>query len=130
MNNITIAGVLGRDAEISNTPNGDSILKFSVADGQGKDKPTLWWACNLWGRRAESLAPYMLKGQAVTVSGTVSERSWTDKSGQERKSMDVRVADVMLQGSRRDAEEAPKPARAPAPSPAPQPALLDDDVPF
>lgn len=131
MNNITIAGQLGRDSEIKTTGSGDSILSFSVADSQGgRDKPAIWWACSLWGKRADSLAPYLVKGTAVTVSGTVTEREWTDKEGNKRKSMDVRVNDVMLQGGRKQSdhqEEAPRPARAAAP----QPALVDDgDVPF
>jgi single-stranded DNA-binding protein len=38
----------------------------------------------------------------VTVAGNVTEREWTDKDGQKRKSMDVRVADVALQGGKRE----------------------------
>ncbi len=108
MNNITVAGQLGRDAEVRFLPDGTPVCAFSVADSQGRDKPTLWWSCSLFGKRAESLAPYLLKGQAVTVSGTVTERKWTDKDGAERKSMDVRVQDVALQGGKR--EGAAKPA--------------------
>ena len=104
MNVITVAGTLGKDAEIKRLANGDAICNFSVADSQGRDKPTIWWNCSMYGKRAESLSQYLTKGQAVTVSGTVSEREWTDKEGGKRKSMDVRVSDVALQGGRRDAE--------------------------
>ena len=136
MNVITIAGQLGKDAETRYLPNGDPVASFSVADSQGKDKPTVWWNCSLFGKRAESLAQYLSKGQAVTVSGTVTEREYTDKNGNQRRSMDVRVNDVALQGGKRDA------APAPAPSPKPmQPANrgaggstgfsdMDDDIPF
>lgn len=102
MNNITIAGQLGRDAEVRFLNNGDPVASFSVADSQGKDKPTIWWSCSLFGKRAESLSPYLLKGQSVTVSGNVTERAYTDKNGQERKAMDIRVADVALQGGKRE----------------------------
>lgn len=101
MNNITIAGQLGRDCEIRYLPNGDPVAGFSVADSQGKDKQPIWWSCNLFGKRAESLSPYLTKGQSVTVSGTVSERDWTDKDGRQRKSMEIRVVDVALQGGKR-----------------------------
>lgn len=112
MNSITIAGILGKDAEIRHLNNGDPVASFSVADSQGKDKPTIWWRCSLFGKRAESLAPYLLKGAHVTVSGNVTERSYTDKSGQERTGQDVRVADVALQGGKREGAQAPssKPA--------------------
>lgn len=125
MNVITVAGTLGKDAEVKYLPNGDAIANFSVADSQGKDKPTIWWNCGLYGKRAESLSQYLVKGQAVTVTGSVSEREWTDKNGQARKSMDVRVNDVALQGGRRDAE--PQQRQAPKPEPVD---VNDDDIPF
>jgi len=111
MNNITIAGQLGKDAEVRFLQNGDAVANFSVADSQGKDKPTIWWNASLFGKRAESLAPYLLKGQAVTVTGTVTEREYVDKDGNKRKSMDVRVNDVALQGGKRESDAQAAPAR-------------------
>lgn len=127
MNNITIAGSLGKDAEVKYLSNGDAICNFSVADSQGRDKPTIWWNCGLYGKRAESLSQYLTKGQAVTVSGSVSEREWTDKEGNKRKSMDVRVNDIALQGGRRDAE--PQQERRQPQKPAQQD-MDDSDIPF
>jgi single-strand DNA-binding protein len=108
MNYITISGNLGKDAELRQAGQ-DTVLSFSVADSQGKDKPSIWWNCSLWGKRAESLQPYLLKGAQVTVVGQVSEREWT-KDGVTRKSMDVRVQDIALQGGKRDAEAPQRPA--------------------
>lgn len=130
MNNITIAGQLGKDAEVRYLANGDAVSNFSVADSQGKDKLTIWWRCSLFGKRAESLAPYLMKGQAVTVSGTVTEREY-QKDGATLKAMEIRVNDVALQGGKRDAAQAPAPQR----QAAPQPARggfddLDDSIPF
>jgi single-strand DNA-binding protein len=127
MNVITVAGSLGKDAEVKYLANGDAICNFSVADSQGRDKPTIWWNCGLYGKRAESLSQYLTKGQAVTVTGSVSEREWTDKEGNKRKSMDVRVNDVALQGGRKDAE--PQEERRQAPKPV-QVDIDSDDLPF
>jgi single-strand DNA-binding protein len=131
MNNITICGALGKDSELRSIPSGDQVLSFSVADSQGRDKPTIWWNCQLWGKRAASLQQYLIKGQQVTVIGSVSEREWTDKDGGKRKSLEVRVSEVALQG--RPQGEAP--AAAPAtPKAAAKPASgfddFDLDVPF
>lgn len=104
MNNITVAGQLGRDAEIKYLQDGSAVANFSVADSQGRDKPTIWWNCSLFGKRAESLSPYLMKGQAVTVSGNITEREY-QKDGATHKAMDLRVNDVALQGGKR--EEAP-----------------------
>ena len=133
MNSITVAGSLGKDAEVRYLPNGDAVASFSVADSQGREKPTIWWRCSLFGKRAESLAPYLLKGQSVTVTGGVTEREY-EKDGVKIKAMDVRVNDLALQGGKR--EEAPpqtsrKHDAARARQPA-APADFDDgsDIPF
>lgn len=121
MNVITIAGTVGKDAEMKYLQDSTAIASFSVADSQGKDK-TVWWNCSLFGKRAESLGQYILKGTKVTVSGQVTEDSWTDKNGQERKSMKVRVNDIALQ-SKAEQREAPR-QREEAPS------VPEEDIPF
>ena len=104
MYHITVAGRIGKDPEMRYLKDGDAVLSFSVADDQGKDKPTIWWPCSLFGKRAESLQQYLTKGASVTGTGTVQEREYTDKDGNQRNAMQVRVGDIALQGGRHDAE--------------------------
>lgn len=139
MNNITIAGRIGKDIEIRRTNSGEAVGGFSVADDQGKDKPTIWWNCQLWGARAEALAPYLTKGASVTVTGRVQEREYTDLEGQKRKAQEIRVNDIALQGGRPDSRpSAPAPrqqarrASAPARSQGGAGGFsdMDDDIPF
>jgi len=133
MNNLTVAGQLGRDAEVRFLPNGDPVANFSIADSQGKDKDAIWWNCQLFGKRAESLAQYLTKGQAVTITGSVSQRKYTDKNGVEKISTDVRVNDVALQGGKREATQSQQPQQrqqAPSPSNSAGFADMDDDLPF
>lgn len=126
MNSITIVGGLGRDAEIKYLNNGDPICNFSVADSQGRDKGTIWWNCTLFGKRGEALAQYLTKGQSVTVVGSITEREW-EKDGVKRKSMDVRVSEIALQGGRKDAEPQEERRQAPKPEPVD---IDSDDLPF
>lgn len=126
MNNITVAGTLGKDCEIKQTANGNTIANFSVADSMGRDKGTIWWNCQLWGKRAEALSSYLVKGQAVTVSGIVTEREWIDKEGNKRKSIDITVSDVALQGGRRESSEPQQERR----SPKQQQSFDESDIPF
>lgn len=140
MNVITIAGTLGKDAEIRHLNNGDAVCSFSVADSAGRDKPTIWWNCSLFGKRGEALSEYLVKGQQVTVSGSITEREWTDRDGQKRKSMDVRVNEIKLQGSGRDngaQEQRQAPRREQRNTQAPQRSQggggfedMGDDIPF
>jgi len=127
MNNLTIAGVLGKDPELKQVGQ-DQVLSFTVADSQGKEKPTLWWNCQLWGKRATTLQQYMAKGQKVTVSGNIQMREYTDKDGNKKTAMDVRVNDVALQGGN---EQATKAAPAPKQRQAPEAFDMDDSlIPF
>ena len=131
MNSISISGNIGKDSEMRFLPNGDPICSFSVADSMGKDKPTIWWNCSLFGKRAEALSQYLTKGQQVTVIGNVTEREWIDKDGGKRKSMDVRVSDVALMGGKRDQQSA-APAARPAPAKAASSGFdeNDSDIPW
>ena len=132
MNSITVCGQLGRDSELKTIPSGEQVLSFTVADSQGREKPTIWWRCQLWGKRATSLQQYLVKGQAVTVVGNVTMREYTDKDGTPKQSMDVRVQDVALQGGRRE-ESTPREAPRQSKPVAKQGSGfddMDDDIPF
>lgn len=128
MNIISVSGNVARDIEIRHTPSGDAVGSFTVADNQGKDKQAIFWRCQLWGKRAESLGPYIRSGQAVTVVGQVTEREWTDKEGAQRKTMEIRVTDLALQGGRRD--DAPRQAAKHAPQKSHQAADDFSDIPY
>ena len=127
MNVICITGNLGKDAELKAMQDGTPVLKFSVADSQGRDKPAIWWNCDMYGKRAESLATYLVKGQQVTVTGTLSEREYEGK-----KYQTLRVNDVALQGGRPAGEQSARPAHRPAPQQSNGSGFedMDSDIPF
>lgn len=129
MNSITIAGRLGRDAEQRFTNGGDPVLSFSVADDQYKGE-AIWWRCDLWGKRGESLAPFLKKGVIVTVSGSITQ---SERDG--KTYMNVRVSDVALQGGKREGaneqrEEQPRGQRTHGQMKRQAFDDMDDDIPF
>ena len=129
MNTITIVGRVGKDAELRSTANG-SVLSFSIASyvGYGDNKTTLWFNCSIWGKRAEALAEHLTKGTSVTAVGELSQREHDGKTY-----LQVRVAEIALQGGKKDGEQQPKPAQNPKPAPQPVNDALDpfaDDMPF
>jgi single-strand DNA-binding protein len=95
MQTITIAGRIGKDAELRSTNSGDQVCGFSVAvdSRQGRDKVTNWWRVSLWGKRAEALSQYLIKGSNVTVSG---EFSLGDFDG--KPQLNIRANEIALQG--------------------------------
>lgn len=100
MQTVTVAGRVGNDAIVRNTQGGDSVCSFSVAVDQreGRDKSTNWWRVSLWGKRGESLAPYLLKGASVTVTGAFSVSEYEGKT-----QLNIRASEIALQGGRSEA---------------------------
>ena len=60
MMQLTLAGNVGKDAELRQTQGGDSVLSFSLAIDGGKDKngnkrDSTWFDCSIFGKRADAL---------------------------------------------------------------------------
>lgn len=82
---LTIAGNVGRDAELKSLQSGETVLNFSVAVDNGKDKngnkrDATWFDCAVWGKRAESLQSYIKKGTKLTLSGRPGARAHDGKA--------------------------------------------------
>ena len=131
---------LGRDAELRTTGNGDTVATLALAFTRRVkgEKLTQWVDGALWGKRAESLAPYLLKGGLVAVTlEDVHIETFEGKNGPGHK-LAARVVDVEL-ASPKQAGSAPAQQPRPAPAPAPRPApsagsgfedMGDDEIPF
>ncbi len=112
MNVWNFTGNIGRDAEQRFVGSGDSVVSFSVAvsSGWGDKKTTTWVKCSMWGKRGESVLPYLNKGQQVAVSGEATLREYDKKDGSGKgHSMELRVNDVTLVGAKPEGK-APAPA--------------------
>ena len=154
VNKVILVGNLGRDIEMRYTPGGAAVGKLRIAttdtwtdknSGQRQER-TEWHSVDLWGRQAETLQEYLLKGRQIYVEGSLRTRQWEDRDGNKRYSTDVRADRVVLLGRgetggrRFDGEGR---SQSPAPSPgaprpdAPDPGepgggpdLTEDDIPF
>jgi single-strand DNA-binding protein len=129
---------IGRDVELRHTPNGEAVANLSLAftygkrDSDGK-RPTQWVEAALWGKRAESLAPYLLKGQQVVAYlEDVSIQTFRKQDGTDGVKLAARVGDLELIAGQGEAQ-APAPTRAPAPAAARPSSGFDDmadDIPW
>jgi single-strand DNA-binding protein len=82
MKQLTIAGNIGKDAELRSTQGGDQVAGFSVAveSREGREKTSIWFDVSIWGKRAQALAPYLIKGARVCVSGDLGTREYNGKT--------------------------------------------------
>lgn len=132
MNVWNFVGNLGKDAETRYLQSGDPVVSFSVGvkSGYGDKATTTWARCSMFGKRGESVAPYLVKGQQVAISGEASLREYTDKQGQSRASLEVRVNDLTLLG-KKDGQQAAQPRQqAQAPQQTGGFSDMDDSIPF
>ena len=102
VNKATVMGVLGRDPETKQFPNGGSITTFSVATTEfWKDKTTgerkeatEWHRITTSNRLAEIASKYLKKGSKAYIEGSLRTRKWKDQSGVDREATEIR-ADVL-----------------------------------
>jgi len=87
LNQIQLIGNLGKDPELSYTPTGKAVTKFSVAvsrswtaEGERKTETT-WFDCQVWDKQAENAAKLLTKGKKVFIQGRMTRRKWTDPQG-------------------------------------------------
>lgn len=137
---LTLAGRLGRDAELRQTRDGKSVCNFSVAVDvrRGQEKSTTWVECTLWEKRAEALAQYLTKGTAVAVAGELSVRQYDKRDGGHGVAVECNVREVTLLGGGEksgsgaapgyDMKAAESRERERAPAQAAQRELTDADV--
>ena len=87
-------GRLGRDPEMSYTPNGKAVTKFSIAVDQGKGQDAMWLNIVTWERLAERTNEHVRKGTEVFVQGRLLMRTYDDKSGIKRQAFEVIASNV------------------------------------
>ena len=98
MNKATLLGHAGRNPEMRKLPSGDDVAQFSLATTERfrrKDdtvgESTEWHRIVAFGGAAEVVRKLVRKGDPVLVEGRIVSRSWTDKSGAERRATEIVV---------------------------------------
>lgn len=93
---ITLVGRLGADPDLKFGQSGKAVVRLRVVtnsrrqvDGQWKDVDATWWSVVAFGPLAEQATENLSKGSAVIVVGKAKESEWTDKEGNQRKSIEV-----------------------------------------
>ena len=126
-NRIILVGRLTRDPELRATPDGISVVRFTLAVDRGmragEERQTDFFDIVAFRQLADNVANYVTKGRLVLVEGRLQTRSYTDREGNRRKAYEV-IADTVrfLERPREGEPEAgvDMPASAAA-APAPPP---------
>ena len=105
VNKVILVGNLGRDAELRYTPGGAAVATLNLATtevwndkNQQRQEKTEWHRVVLWGKQAESLQEYLLKGKQIYVEGRLQTRQWDDKDGNKRYTTEIKADRITLLG--------------------------------
>ncbi|MCE2613871.1 single-stranded DNA-binding protein [Flavobacteriaceae bacterium D16] len=104
-NKVQLIGHLGQDPEILNLDSGKKLAKFSLAtnevyrDAQGeKTTETQWHNVVAWGKTADIIEQYLVKGNEVAIEGKLTHRSYESKEGDKRYITEVRCNELLMLG--------------------------------
>lgn len=120
MNVCTLVGRLCKEPELSYTPNGKAVCKFSLAvdnpfrkDSDGK-RTADFFNVVIWGDRAENASKWLLKGKRAAVSGRIEVRQYQDKDGNKRTAVDLVANDWEPLNDKQDSSGEPRQESRPA----------------
>lgn len=137
-NKVIMIGNLTRDPELRYTPTSVPVANFGIAvnrvykNKQGeKQEEVNFFNVVAWTRKAELCAEYLHKGSPVMVEGRLASRSWEDKEGGKRNTVEIVAENVQFLSSGRGAAPGPGSERKEAAVAPPTGDIdLDEDIPF
>jgi len=144
LNKVMLIGNLGKDPDIRYTQDGSPVASFSLATSEtwtdkngNRQEHTEWHNIVAWTRLAELSKRYLSKGRQVYIEGRLRTRDWNDKDGNKRRTTEVIASQMVLLGSRAQAEGGasyPTPLQKGASESEDQSingaGITDEDIPF
>ena len=104
-NRVQLIGNVGNDPEIKTLENGKKLAHLTIAtndhytnDKGQKVEQTEWHRVTAWGKTAEIIEKFVVKGKEVAIDGKLTHRSYDDKNGDKRYITEVVASEIMLLG--------------------------------
>ncbi|WP_294179587.1 single-stranded DNA-binding protein [uncultured Schumannella sp.] len=100
---ITVVGNLTADPELRYTQSGRAVANFTIAStprifdratNEWKDGDALFLRASCWAEFAENVAGSLTKGTRVVAQGKLKQRSFQDRDGNNRISIELDVDEI------------------------------------
>ena len=83
MNRVVLIGRLTKNPELKTTPNGVSVVRFTLAVNRdyakkGEERQANFISCVAWRDTAEFLSKYFQKGKMIALEGHITTGSYDD----------------------------------------------------
>ena len=104
LNRVILVGRVGKDPEITHIPSIEKdVAKFSLATNEGymdQNKQwrdiTEWHNIVAWGWNVQKIEKNVSKGTMILVEGKLKTRKWQDKNGQDRRTTEIHVDNLVI----------------------------------
>lgn len=105
LNRVILMGRITHDLEVKQTPNGVSVLSFTLAaerqfKGANGERETDFINCVAWRQQAEFINKYFSKGRMIAIEGNLRTRTFEDKKGSKHYVTEVYVDNVSFTGEK------------------------------
>ena len=104
-NKVQLIGNLGNDPEIVNLDGGKKLAKFAIATNDSYKnsegeliKDTQWHSIVAWGKLAEIIEKYLIKGKEIAIEGKLQNRRYETKEGENRYITEVIANEILMLG--------------------------------
>ena len=112
-NRATLIGRMTADPELKQTNSGKSVSSFRIAVDRPRDREKVdFLNIVTWGKTAEFVNQWFHKGDPIGVEGPVQTRSYEDKNGNKRTSVEIVATGVFFVGSKSTGKAEEKPAES------------------
>lgn len=108
LNKVLLIGNLTKDPVVRFTPTGTAVASFSIAtnrswtpsEGGEKQEKAEYHNVVAWSKLAELCGQLLHKGDKVYVEGRLQTRDWKSNDGQDRRTTEVVIDNMILLTSR------------------------------
>lgn len=104
-NKVQLIGHVGNDPEIKTFDEGKKLAKLSIATNESykndkgeKVEETQWHNLIAWGKTADIIEKYVVKGKEIAIEGKLTHRSYEDKNGEKRYVTEVVIDELLMLG--------------------------------
>ncbi len=104
-NKVQLIGHVGNDPEIKSFDGGKKLAKLSIATNESykndkgkKVEETQWHNLVAWGKTADIIEKYVVKGKEIAIEGKLTHKSYEDKNGEKRYVTEVVIDELLMLG--------------------------------
>ena len=102
-NRVQLIGRVGQDPEVKTLDGGKKLATVSIAtndvyykENGDNVEQTEWHRVTAWGKTADIIEKYVVKGKEIGIEGKLTHRSYDDKNGEKRYVTEIVANEVLL----------------------------------